>query len=145
MKLSNIGHLAEKYWQEIPAHFPFVILDKFIVMPNHIHGIIIIDKKDDGHGVETQHNVETQNIASLQPPQPENKFGPQSQNLPSIIRGYKIGVTKNARKINPTFAWQSRYYDHIIRNDKSMQKIRTYIWQNPLNWHNDEFCMNRNT
>jgi len=77
---------------------------------------------------------ETQNIASLQ----KNKFGPQSQNLASIVRGFKSGVTTYARKNNIEFAWQSRYYDHIIRNYKSWKKIRQYIQQNPNNWLDDE-------
>ncbi len=120
MKLSEIGEMANKYWYEIPEHFPFVKLDAFIVMPNHIHGIIIIDKPV--------------------PPLPrKNKFGTQSQNLASIIRGYKIGVTKNAKKINPLWQWQSRFYDHIIRNEKSFINIRNYIIENPLKWDNDKF------
>jgi REP element-mobilizing transposase RayT len=137
MILSEIGILANKYWNEIPEHFPFVILDAFVVMPNHVHGIIIIDKPDnDGP------NVETQNFASL-PSQPSkistNKFGPQSKNLASIIRGFKIGVTKNARLIHADFAWQSRFYDHIIRNNESYDKIRNYIANNPLKWEEDKF------
>ena len=115
MNLSEIGKLAEKYWYEIPQHFPFVKLGAFIVMPNHVHGIIIIDKPDDERIDNIDNNVETQNFASLQ--RPQNKFGPQSQNLPSIIRGYKTAVTINARKINPDFAWQSRFYEHVIRNE----------------------------
>ena len=135
MKLSEIGKMAEKYWDEIPEHFPFVKLDAFVVMPNHIHGIIIIDKIDDGR------NVETQNFASLQSSTSspsKNKFGPQSKNLASIIRGYKIGVTKNARQINAGFAWQSRFHDHIIRNEKSFQTIKNYIINNPLKWDTDK-------
>ena len=144
MELSEIGILAEKYWYEIPQHFPFVKLGEFVVMPNHIHGIIIIDKTNNGETTV----VETQNFASLQqrqqrqqyqPPLSKNKFGPQSQNLASIIRGYKIGVTKNAKKINPMWKWQSRYYDHIIRNEKSFQNISNYIINNPLNWNGDKF------
>ena len=185
MILSEIGQMAEKYWYEIPQHFPFVKLDAFVVMPNHIHGIIIIDKKinnnivgdnnvetqnfasngdnvidnntvvgdtvvggdntvDDNDTVVGDNNVETQNFASLQPPQPQppqpkNQFGPQSQNLASIIRGYKIGVTKNAKKINPLWQWQSRYYDHIIRDDKSYERIKNYIINNPVKWNDDKF------
>ena len=116
MQLSEIGYLANKYWSEIPEHFPFVELDEFVIMPNHVHGIIVINKP-----------VETQNFASLHS-QPQNRFGPQSKNLASIIRGFKIGVTKNARKIHADFAWQSRFHDHIIRNDESSHKIRNYIY-----------------
>ncbi|CAN5544097.1 hypothetical protein BH23BAC1_BH23BAC1_45930 [soil metagenome] len=83
MILSELGKCADKCWQEITKHFPFVVLDEYVVMPNHIHGIVIIDKPAD---------VETQNFASLPPPPPsqsKNKFGPQSQNLGSNIRGSK--------------------------------------------------------
>ncbi|HTO16109.1 MAG TPA: hypothetical protein VLZ83_10070 [Edaphocola sp.] len=69
----------------------------------------------------------------------KNKFGPQSKNLASVIRGFKIGVTTNARKINPNFSWQSRYHDHIIRNHKSLKTIQNYIINNPQNWNSDQF------
>ncbi len=164
MQLSEIGMMAEKYWHEIPEHFPFVKLDAFVVMPNHIHGIIIIDKVND--------DVDTQNLAyqpsskayqpsskayqpsskayqpsskAYQPsskayqPSSKNKFGPQSKNLASIVRGYKIGVTKNAKKINPQWQWQALYYDHIIRDERAYNNIRNYIINNPKKWHEDKF------
>lgn len=154
MHFSEIGKKADKYWLEIPEHFPFVKLDVHVVMPNHVHGIIIIDKTDDGRndidglndnrngkrndGRNVGRNVETQNFATLPPtnqppPKPKNKFGPQSQNLASIIRGYKTGVTKYARNNNIIFAWQSRFHDHIIRDHESYQRIRNYIINNPKN------------
>ena len=84
--------------------------------------------------------VETQNFASLpSSKQLFNKFGPQSKNLASIVRGYKIGVTKFAKTIHPGFAWQPRYYDHIIRNSVSLEKIQNYIYKNPINWKYDKF------
>jgi len=137
MQLSKIGKIANAYWQEIPEHFPFTTLDKFIVMPNHIHGIVIIN-----NNVETQNlannvnNVETQNLASLRQNK-GNKFGPQSQNLASIIRGLKIGVKKWATINNIPFQWQPRFYDHIVRNERSLHQIRQYIVDNPSNWEND--------
>jgi REP element-mobilizing transposase RayT len=70
---------------------------------------------------------------------PMNQFGPQSKNLASIIRGFKSAVTQKARQIHPDFAWQPRYYDHIIRNKQSFQKITTYIKNNPAKWKNDKF------
>jgi len=123
MKLSRIGQMAHQCWLEIPEHFPFVVLDEFVIMPNHVHGIIIIDKPGGG------------NDQSLS----NNKFGPQSQNLASIIRGFKIGVTKYANEINAVFSWQPRFHDHIIRNDKSFQNIRNYIRNNPKKWNDDQF------
>ena len=142
MELSAIGHIANSCWHEIPNHFPFVELGAHIVMPNHVHGIITINKSDDG--CDDERNVETQNFASLPTAstpttQPKNKFGPQSKNLASIIRGFKIGVTKNARLIHAYFAWQSRYHDHVIRDDKSFQNISNYIINNPMHWAEDKF------
>ena len=144
--LSDIGEIAQECWLEIPDHFSFVKLGAFIIMSNHVHGIVIIDKHDDERIVNETANVETENFASLhQPPSimqsPLNKFGPQSMNLPSIIRGFKIGVTKNARIINNNFRWQERYHDHIIRNNNSYNNIQEYINSNPLNWHKDKFYM----
>jgi REP element-mobilizing transposase RayT len=131
INLTEIGRIAKKCWLEIPNHFPFVELDEFVIMPNHVHGIVIIRNN--------MHNVETQNFASLQTEsiKPQNKFGPQSKNLASIIRGFKIGVKKYViiNKIN--FAWQSRFYDHIIRNEKEFYRIRKYIKDNPINWEAD--------
>lgn len=122
--LSDIGNLAWKCWYLIPEYFPFVKLGEFIVMPNHIHGIIIIDKPIE--------------IGST-PEFSQNKFGPQSMNLASIIRGYKSGVTKMARRTHPDFSWQSRYYDHIIKTEKSYNNIQNYIENNPINWQKDKF------
>jgi REP element-mobilizing transposase RayT len=129
LNLTHLGKVACKYWQEIPHHFPHVKLDAFVVMPNHIHGIIIIENDDQV--------VETQNFASLQEFQP-NEFGPQSKNMASIVRGYKIGVKKWATINNIAFAWQERFYDHIIRNEDDLSDIREYIVNNPLNWEKDE-------
>jgi len=163
MNLSRLGSVAHKLWIEIPEHFPFVILSDFVIMPNHVHGIITIDKQ--------QHNVEAQNIAPLKAQNiaplkaqniaplrttdtspitcqrsglPKNKFGPQSKNLASIVRGYKTGVTKYAHINDPGFRWQSLYYDVIIRDNGSFERIRNYIRNNPMNWRQDEFHRKQN-
>jgi REP element-mobilizing transposase RayT len=158
MHLNELGKIAKQCFEKIPEHFPFVMLDVFVIMPNHVHGIIIIDDR-----VKTKNGspvVETQDLASPPPKPPKppkpptsptskfpplptflqtaaNQFGPQSRNLASIVRGYKIGVTKYARKNNIPFQWQSRYYDNIIGNEKSLDHIRQYIIQNPMNWDTD--------
>ena len=147
--LSDMGKIADKCWQEIPEHFPFVQPDEYIIMPNHVHGIIVIDKRDvvDTQNIasetenETQ-NVETQNFASLQKRQRHrqwnpNKFGPQSNNLASIIRGFKIGVKKFATTNDIFFKWQSRFHERIIRNEKELMNVRNYIRNNPLKWYQD--------
>jgi len=105
-------------------------------MPNHIHRILEINNNN--AIVETQNLVETQNFASLQQQSTyKNKFGPQSKNLSSIVRGFKIGVTKFVRNNNLLFEWQERFYDHIIRNEKSLIDIRQYILDNPMKWEMD--------
>jgi len=135
MQLSEMGEIAHQYWKEIPAHFPFIELGEFVVMPNHVHGIIIINKRGGIGGGLTDRdlNVETQNLASLH----LNQFGPQSKNLASIIRGFKVGVKKYATMNHLDFGWQSRYYDHIIRNAGSYRIISEYIAANPQNWIKD--------
>jgi hypothetical protein len=94
----------------------------------------------------THREVQTQNFASVQipsyqsdHPKSTNKFGPQSQNLASIIRGFKIGVTKFAKTKTNGFGWQPRFHDHIIRNEESYQRIKNYIRTNPQNWKSDKF------
>lgn len=112
-------------------------LGKFVVMPNHFHAIIGIGENEyNTQCRDAMHCVSTTNETTNGT---KNKFGPQSKNLASIIRGFKIGVTKNARLINPNFAWQSRFHDHIIRNDESFHRITEYIINNPQNWSDDQF------
>ena len=104
--------------------FPHVALDEFIVMPNHIHGIIIINDT----------NVGANNHSPLQ----INRFRSPSKTIGSIIRGFKIGVTKWFRKSTNTYnVWQRNYYEHVIRNEKELSKIREYITNNPLKWQLD--------
>ncbi|MBU1110972.1 hypothetical protein KKB83_05155 [Patescibacteria group bacterium] len=116
-----------------------VELGEFVVMPNHIHGIVIINNPPVRSQWNNVNNVETQNLASLRKrkQQPGNQFGPQSRNLGSIVRGFKIGVKKWTTINNVDFAWQPRYYDHIIRNEKSLNHIRQYITENPAKWAED--------
>lgn len=141
IQLSEIGKMAQKYWWEIPAHFPFVKLGAFVVMPNHVHGIIVIDKTDDGRHVETrQCLVSTSKTTTNKPTIGQKRFKNQGKNtLSSIIGSYKSVVTKNAHNIHSDFAWQSRFHDHIIRTSKSFDRIEKYINENPIKWEVDKF------
>jgi REP element-mobilizing transposase RayT len=145
MKLSDIGKMARKYWLEIPNHFPFVQLDAFVVMPNHVHGIIIIDKTDNIVGRDVACNVSTVSDKTSIDGKNENMalISPKQGSLSTIIRSYKSVVTKHARKTRIDFSWQPRFYDHIIRNDNSYQNISEYIINNPLNWNNDKLYLDR--
>ena len=141
MQLSEIGKLAAQFWYEIPNHFPMVELGNFVVMPNHVHGILIIDKTNDEPFVETRQclvsNIETNSIIG------SSRFQNQGKNtISSIVGSYKSIVTKMSRQINPNFGWQSRFHDHIIRNSESFENIQHYIEQNPLNWKEDGFYLN---
>jgi putative transposase len=115
LQKTPIAEIANKNWFDIPNHFPFVELDDFVIMPNHIHSILFINKPDK---------------TNWQP----NKFGSQSQNLGSIIRNYKGSVKTYATTNNIEFAWQPRYYDRVIRNEKEYANVRQYIFNNPDNW-----------
>lgn len=153
MKLTEIGQYADKCLQEIPKHFPHVEVPLYVVMPNHIHAIIIINEIVETQNLASRKGLsgipscsnETQNFASLQSQnQPQNNtahinhFGPQSKNLASVIRGFKIGVTKYARQHGLQFAWQPRFYDHVIRNHHEINRIAEYIGNNVTRWDLDE-------
>lgn len=119
LKLNSLGKIADFYWNEIPKHYATVELDDYVIMPNHIQGIIIINDIP-------QRRVE----ACLNP----TKEG-QKHSLGNIIGSFKSVVTKWAR-INgySNFEWQRSFYDRIIRNEKELYRIRTYIRLNPLQW-----------
>lgn len=115
MNLNKLGIVTEKCWVEIPKHYQNVEIDYYVIMPNHIHGIIIINS-----------TVETRHASSLQ-----NK----SITLSNIIGSFKSVVSKQARESgNNNFSWQERFYDRIIRNEKELFNIRKYIQQNPIKW-----------
>ncbi|MBW7884612.1 MAG: hypothetical protein H3C34_18635 [Caldilineaceae bacterium] len=123
MHLNGAGHVATQCWLAIPEHFPHVELDAFVVMPNHVHGIIMITG-----------NVGAKNFSPL----PRAPLRSPSKTIGSIVRGYKIGVTKWFRQnTNVYTVWQRNYYEHIIRNEASLQRIRDYILTNPARWSED--------
>jgi REP element-mobilizing transposase RayT len=127
MRLNEWGAIAERCWMEIPQHYPYVILDAFVIMPNHVHGIIILN--DNGSIVGAN------NHSPLRNDRPRGT----TQTIGSIVRGFKIGVTKWFRQHTDIYnVWQRNYYEHIIRNDMELQRIREYIVNNPTNWRNDE-------
>ena len=127
MQLSDIGRIVTNCWQGIPEHFHDTALDEFVVMPNHIHGIIII--------------VGNADLRSL----PRDSAQPQDTDrskmyLSKIVHGFKSSVTRMVRKRwgNHSFGWQKSFYDHVIRNDADLHRVRTYIQNNPLNWELDK-------
>jgi len=152
MHLSNLGIIAQTCWQEIPQHFKFASLGSYIIMPDHMHGIVVIDKPngvvetcemdDIENGVDNGCRVVACNnptTTTTKPPKTitndkMSSISPKSGSLPTIIRSYKSAVSKRAHQINPEFAWQSRFFDHVIRNPESGHRIQQYIQNNVKNW-----------
>ena len=168
MILNDAGKIAEQCWLAIPQHFPNVILHEYVVMPDHVHGIIEITKnvgetvgakkilpddmtmvddigaKNDapncdvtmmgvtgaknispGDDVTMVDDIGAKNISPLRSP---------SRTIGSIVRGFKIGVTKwFVRSV-----WQRNYYEHIIRSADEYERIAEYIINNPTKWHRDK-------
>jgi REP element-mobilizing transposase RayT len=118
--LNNLGQVALKYWIKIPEIYNNVELDEYIIMPNHIHGILIINENK--FVVGTEH-------CSVPTKTKHNKMGFLSQ----IIKFYKEAVIKDIKK-QYNFAWQRSFYDRVIRNEKELSNIRKYIVNNPINW-----------
>jgi len=121
MILNECGRIAENKWNELPQHHPNVELGEFIVMPNHIHGILKIVKNAAELGASAN-------------------ISPKPGTLPTIIRSYKSSVSK---QINNPPVWQRNYYEHIIRNEKEYAKIAQYIHKNPIFWKKDRFNTRR--
>lgn len=205
MHLSPCGILADVFWHEIPHHAKNVELGSFVVMPNHIHGIIILYEQQTNDNIQNEPGIQLQNnntvnnannavvtvgtvvetrhalpLPPLTPPLPltvtpseplqspkssessqliqspqslqklpqsqtknnpaQSRFRNQGKNtISSIVGSYKSAVTKHAHRLGFDFSWQSRFHDHIIRNDAEFKRITAYIENNPSNWENDNF------
>ena len=147
MQLSNIGTLANVFWHEIKNHSKNVELHEFVVMPNHIHGVLeIVNSVDSVDSVETMHasSLPSSSLPSSSPQQPPKneqmqKISPKSGSVSRIIGAYKSAVTKHAHRLGYQFEWQTRFYDHIIRTEADYKRIENYITENPRNWDEDKF------
>lgn len=131
MILSELGELALKYWQEIPNQFSFIKLNEFVIMPNHIHGILIIDNLpiDSCKLCEDDDKING-GFAGIKNPMLHN-------NISRVIRWYKGRCTFEMRKIHRDFSWQSLFHDHIIRSQEAFLNISRYIIINPKKWDED--------
>lgn len=139
MVLNELGLIVNSEWVKTLAIRPDMNLElgEFVTMPNHFHAIIMIGEnefncRDAMHRVSAPRGVPTNTI-------PANKFGPQSKNLGSIMRGFKSAVTTASQKLNIEFGWQDRFHDHIIRDHNEFIRISNYIATNPQNWKDDRF------
>ena len=130
MTLSNIGGVVDRCWQAIPEHFRGIALDEYKIMPNHIHGIVIISSVEDTE-------LHAVGDADLRPVQSADR---SKMLLSKAIHGFKSSVTRkiNSRYPRDDFSWQRSYYDQVIRNEKLLFETRKYIVENPLKWEIDK-------
>lgn len=138
MRLAERGLIAQECWRAIPAHFPHVELGIFVVMPNHVHGILILH--DPGAATGPPPVGATQWVAPTPLLGTKRPTGPKRGSIGAIIGAYKMSVTRQiiGRFGGTSVTWQRNYYDHIIRNDRDHQNIHNYILANPLNWEIDD-------
>jgi putative transposase len=128
------------YWREIPIHHDNILIDAFVIMPNHVHGIIVITDSENTPDVYVA-TLHATSLRGVQQCETEyfSAISPKKGSLSAIIRGYKSAVTKKIHAdLNPAFAWHPRFYDHIIRTERDLDNLRWYISRNPKNWRNDE-------
>lgn len=127
VNLSQIGIVAQRFWRKIPKVFPNVTLDAFVVMPNHVHGIIAMYRKCRNVAVQRSYEGNHKRMSQI---------SPKPQSLSTIIRSYKSICTKTINEMQNEiyFQWQPRFHDRIIRNEKELNTIREYIKNNPLKW-----------
>ena len=172
MVLSETGKLARRMLLQIPEQYNYAFTDEFIVMPNHVHAIVIINKIDDVQDKDVENNDDTHRREAINytgrdainqtdrdainqtdrdainrvsttttSGKPGGITGINNpmlhDNISRILNWYKGRVTFESRKINQDFGWQSRFHDHIIRNEEEYQRIKNYIINNPKNWNDD--------
>jgi REP element-mobilizing transposase RayT len=151
MMLTDTGKLCRDYLYRIPEFSPFVVIDEAIVMPNHLHAIIVIDNSVVETFEKTSRTTETINTETFPTEtintetffqtslQGETSISPKSGSLSTIIRSFKGAVKKDSKTFDPSFEWQTRFHDHIIRNPNSYWNIKKYIQTNVENWKEDRF------
>lgn len=126
MQLSEFGKIAQLCWEQIPEHFNSATLDEFVIMPNHVHGIIILN---DNNRIEISNSRK------------EEFSKPVSGSIPTIIRSYKSAVTKKINELRKTLGekvWQTGFYESIIKEPTELYFVQEYIKNNPHNWKEDE-------
>jgi len=144
VKLTAAGEMVRTVWEEIQFHYPGVELDEFVIMPNHFHGIVIIV----GAGPRACPDAEPQ-PGQPQPGQPRighPRGGAPTLSLPDVVHRFKTMTTKkyvDGVKLHgwqrfDAKLWQRNYWEHIIRNEQELIRIRHYIENNPIQWESDK-------
>jgi len=134
MRLNKSGLIVAEQWAGLPSHYANASLDEFVIMPNHVHGIICLTEVDPssvGAGFQPAHSSPPTNPRHAKP----------RHGLPEMIRGFKtyssLGINRlNGPPGNPV--WQRNYYEHVVRTEDDLDRVRRYIVENPLKWAEDE-------
>lgn len=141
MQLNSAGEMIYRWWSALPNKFPSVVIDAFVVMPNHVHGIIIITDNPVGADLcvcpDPDNNTQVQGAHAGAP-------------LPTIVQWFKTMTTNEYIRGVKNLGWepfnkrlwQRNYYEHIIRNEEYFQRIREYVHTNPLKWQDDQLHPN---
>jgi len=141
MKLSDFGKIVDHEWKKSFEIRNELYLDEFVIMPNHLHAIVILEKPDSGD----------RNDSTDLPQSPQPQFFRKPQSISTFVGGFKSAVNAkideyiDTRDLNiPKYNrnnhfFQSNYHDHIIRNENEYHRIKNYIINNPLNWNDDKF------
>jgi putative transposase len=138
MRENTLGQMVHQVWEELPRHYPGVDIDAFVVMPNHVHAIVVIQDIPVGaiHELPLRHEQPHQ-----ESPPKINGLHRRRMLLPRIIGRFKMNSAKHINQLCNTRGvpvWQRNYYEHTVRNHKSLVEIRQYITDNPLRWELDE-------
>jgi putative transposase len=141
------GQVACETWIGIPEHFLWVTLDDFVIMPDHLHGIIVINDRGGGKrcegnvaAVASGDDVGAPHAVPLQTiPRQTERFGrPVAASVPTIVRSFKAAATRRINELRGTpgaVIWQSGYYEHVVRDEEDLDRIRRYIADNPPRWN----------
>jgi REP element-mobilizing transposase RayT len=130
VRLSAIGRIAELELQTLASHYDNVHIDEHVVMPNHVHAIVMIGGEH-CFSPNAQANLRSTNVGFL-------FASPQAGSLSAIVRSYKAGVTRQCHELGlEQVIWQPRFHDHLLRGDKVISAVREYIRNNPVNWKGD--------
>lgn len=155
IKLSHAGVIANLLWHDIPHRCKHVELGDFVIMPNHLHGILILDRADHDppdllkDSEDSEIDIPDNETKTLPlewqwaPPEEYKRrkkmseISPKAGSVSVIVRSYKSAVTKHANRLGFANGWQSLFHDHIIRNQYQFMRISRYIQNNPKNWKED--------
>lgn len=153
IKLTKFGLAAKQQWQKLPKRFPNIELGVFVIMPNHVHGIIQILERtgtasnSENHGDDSSRRAPTANTSTSRGDDSSRRASaegfkkPIPDSIPTIIRSYKSAVSYRVnlmRGSDGVPVWQRNYYEHVIRNHEDWDRIHRYIEANPSNWAEDK-------